>query len=91
MNFAYLDKYGILHVIGDVASAQKYAEKTGVVAVTEHQSIGGFPVVNLADGKEDTIVVYSLDEAYVNGNKGDGDLVNLKDFPDVEKLYKEVM
>lgn len=37
--FAYLDKYGILHVAGSKETAEKYAVKSGVVATDlSHES-----------------------------------------------------
>lgn len=78
MNYAYLDKYGILH-ISDV-------EEGGRLEV-EIPADGGFPTI---EGKQ--VYMYSLDEVYVGGNRnsfeaGQAKKVNVEDYPQLKEVY----
>lgn len=84
-NYAYLDKYGILHGVSTKSTAKEYAQN-GKVAETNLPVKNGYFVV----GKTE-IVVYSLEEAYINGNRTDGTKVNLADYPAIYELYSTLM
>ena len=85
MDYAYLDKYGILHIAG-LEAAMEHA-KDGVYTATDVPNQGGYPIVELPGGRTSTIVVYSYHEAYVDGNKTEGKRVKLEDYPEVKALY----
>ncbi len=84
-NYAYLDKGNILHIVKEERTAKKFA-KNGKYIETDVKSLNGYPY----EGGND-IVVYSLDEAYINGNKVDGKKVDLKEYKSTYELYKNLM
>ena len=75
MNYAYLDKYGILHIS---------STEQGDRLPTDVPCKGGYPT---HDGE--TVVMYSLDEMYIGNNRNDeGDgRVNSEDYPAIRELY----
>ena len=82
MSYAYLDKYGILHVVDNEETAKTYA-KNGKYVKTDIPNKGGYPC------KLEEVVVYSQSEAYVDGNRGDGKKIKLP--KDIEALYKQLI
>ncbi len=61
MSYAYLDQYGILHIVDNRETAEKYA--SGKIVETGIENGGGYPV---ADGKH--VIVYTKKNEYkVNG------------------------
>lgn len=87
--FAYVDKGNVLHVTVSEDSAKEYS-KHGKYVETTIPSQFGYPVVPY-DDKLEQIIVYGLDEAYVEGNRTDGKKVDLTIYHEVYDLYKSVM
>jgi len=52
--FAYLDRYGVLHVVKDEKTAREYSG--GNVEQIDFEYGGGYPVVQIGDKKESIIV-----------------------------------
>lgn len=87
--YAYIDNGGVLHIVEKQIDARKYS-KDDRYAITEMESNHGYPVVK--KGRTTTeIVVYSLEEAYINGNRTDGTKVEIDNYPDVKDLYMKLM
>lgn len=89
--YAYLDRYGILHIVNGVNTPPTDAKVVG----TELKRDGGFPVVR-AGKKLKKVYMYSLDEAYVGGNRnsyeaGSAKRLDFEEHPEILKLYKECM
>ena len=84
MGFAYVDKAGILHVVAQRETAEEYAAKA--VVETDLGYHGGFP---LCGGQE--VVMYSLKEAYANGNMRNGRKLKVEDIPQLVELYRSCM
>ena len=80
--YAYIDRGGILHVSASKKTAQDYSANRKVVE-TAYPADHGWP---LWDGKE--VVMYADDEAYINGNAGDGKRLNLEKAPELVALYQ---
>lgn len=83
--YAYLDRGFILHVVDTEDTAREYSVNGKVVA-TKIEAEGGYPIV---DGK--SVIVYSLEEAYINGNLNTGRKINLNDYPTIKQLYASIM
>lgn len=81
-NYAYLDKFDVLHVTTDEKTAKLFS-KNERYQETELASDHGYPVE-----KGERLVVYRLDEAYIQGNAGDGIRVSLNNYPKTLALYK---
>jgi len=79
--YAYRDKYGILHVVDDLDTAQGYA--VGPIKEVDCDHAVGYLMV---DGKE--IFDYGNGEVYVGGNKESG--VPLEESP-IAELVKDVL
>ena len=91
INYAYLDKGGILHIVDKDPDAQ-YA-RNGKIVETTVACRGGYPVITYGDERTE-LVVYSLDKAVVpNGSEKtiDGTEVDLKLYPEIYELYKSLM
>ena len=91
INYAYLDKGGILHIVDKDPDAQ-YA-RNGKIVETTVTCRGGYPVITYDDERTE-LVVYSLDKAVVsNGSEktADGTEVDLKLYPEIYELYKSLM
>lgn len=87
--YAYIDKGGILHIVEKQIDARKYSKDDRYV-ITEIESKHGYPVVK--KGKTTTeIVVYSLKEAYINGNRTDGVKVDLYNYPVIKEIYEQLI
>ena len=85
MNYAYLDKGNILHVVEKEETAKESA-KNGFYMATDLKSLHGYPY----EGGDD-IVVYSLNEAYIEGNATDGKRIDLKDYKATYNLYQSLL
>lgn len=83
--YAYLDRGFILHIVNGEDTAKEYSVNGKVVA-TKIEAEGGYPIV---DGK--SVIVYSLEEAYLDGNLNTGTRVDLNDYTAIKQLYKSVM
>ena len=87
--YAYIDKGGVLHITEKQINARKYSKNDRYV-ITEIESKHGYPVVK--KGKNTTeIVVYSLEEAYINGNRTDGVKVDLYNYPVIKEIYEQLI
>lgn len=87
--YAYIDKGGILHVVERQIEAKKYS-KDGRYVITEIATKHGYPLVK--KGRNETeIVVYSLEEAYINGNRTDGTKVDLYNYPVIKEIYEQLI
>ena len=84
MNYGYLDKYNILHITKYEETAKEYAKK-GFYTTTDLKGSQGYP-----HECGDDIVVYSLNEAYIEGNATNGKRVNLKDYKATYNLYQSL-
>ena len=84
MSYAYLDQYGILHIVDRKEDAEKYA--SGEIVETDIPNGGGYPEV---DGKH--IIVYVKDDKYkVNGTEYPLDTNFMKKYPDIMALVNEL-
>ena len=81
MNYAYIDKGGILHVVESRKTAEEYA--TGKVVETEVPCEHGYP---LHEGKD--VTMYDLETAYIGGNALSGARVKMTEIPEIVALYK---
>ena len=87
--YAYIDKGGVLHIVEKQIDARKYSKDDRYI-ITEVESKHGYPVVK--KGRNTTeIVVYSLEEAYINGNRTDGTKVELDNYPIVKEIYEQLI
>ena len=83
MSYAYLDKYGIMHVVDNLQTAREYSG-SGNVVTTEIANSSGYPEV---DGKH--VIVYATDKKFkVNGVEYP--LIELKKYPDVWALLEQL-
>ena len=90
-SYAYLDKGNILHLVAKQIDAKRYSSN-GKYSSTEIESKGGYPLVQSGKkGNFTEIIVYSLDEAYINGNNKDGKLVSLENYADIKSLYSSLI
>lgn len=84
MSYAYLDQYGIIHIVDREEDAEKYS--SGKIVETGIENGGGYPV---ADGKH--VIVYTADDKYKVG----GVEYPLKDlaakYPAVAELVQELV
>jgi hypothetical protein len=80
MGFAYKDSYGILKIVPkkEIAGDRKTVE-------TDFESFSNYPVVG-----DQFVVVYSETEAYIGGNRKDGQPYDLQQNPKLLALYKSV-
>ena len=85
MNFAYLDRGGILHVTKKRKTALTYAA-TGKYVETDHPAMHGYPLFN---GEE--VVMYGPEEAYINGNGSNGRRLSQDDLTDLRALYESCL
>lgn len=91
--FAYLDRYGILHIVNSITSTP-----TGAVVVgTNISHDGGFPTVRIR-GKHKKVYMYSLEEAYIGGNRNSYQAkppaalkMDFEEYPHILELYKKCM
>lgn len=90
MGYAYLDKYGILHIVSNVSSVPTGTKFVG----TEITHDGGFPTVR----KNKKIYMYSLEEAYIGGNRNSyqaqpptASKMDFEEYPHILELYKKCM
>ena len=81
INFAYIDKGGILHVTGNKKTAEEYC-KFGKVVETGIACGGGYPVATY-HGKEEEIIVYNETDMRLDAH---GEKVI---FPHLAALYTE--
>lgn len=89
--YAYLDKYGILHIVNGVNTPPTGAKVVG----TELLRDGGFPVVKVGK-KYKKVYMYSVNEAYIGGNRnsyevGVADKLDFEIYPQILELYKKCM
>ena len=87
--FGYLSKENILKV-----SEEKDAKSrsiNGKIVPTSIPVLHGNPSAKDREGKTVIVTVYSLNEAYLGGNKKDGEKIDLTKYPDILALYKAVM
>ena len=93
MGYAYLDRYGILHIVSSISSVP-----TGATMVaTEITHAGGFPTVR-NHGKYKKVYMYSEAEAYIGGNRNSFEAVppkatkmDFKEHPHILELYRKCM
>lgn len=79
MKKAYLDEHGIMHVT-EGETNYKHIE-------TDIAACGGYP---LHDGSP--VVMYSLDEAYIDGNRKENmGTADLKLIPEIVALYEQLL
>ena len=93
MGYAYLDKYGILHIVSSVSSVPTGTKFVG----TQITHKGGFPVVR-KNRKDKKIYMYSLEEAYIGGNRNSYQAqpptavkMDFEEYPHILELYKKCM
>lgn len=93
MGYAYLDKYGILHIVSSVSSVPSGTKFVG----TEITHKGGFPTVRNY-GKYKKVYMYSEAEAYIGGNRNSFEAVppkaakmDFEEYPHILELYKNCM
>ena len=94
INYAYITPAGILKITDEDKEAAKKYSKNGKYAETTIECEGGYPVITY-DNKRQTVVVYDLDNAVVGNGKNvkteDGDKVDIKLYPKIYDIYKELM
>lgn len=93
MGYAYLDKYGILHIVSNVSSVPTGTKFVG----TEITHDGGFPTVR-NHGKYKKVYMYSEAEAYIDGNRNSYQSqpptavkMDFEEYPHILELYKKCM
>ena len=93
MGYAYLDKYGILHIVSNVSSVPSGRKFVG----TEVKHNGGFPVIR-KNRKDQKVYMYSLEEAYIGGNRNSyqaqpptASKMSFEEYPHILELYKKCM
>lgn len=91
MGYAYLDKYGILHIVSSVSSVPSSTRFVG----TDIKHKGGFPVVR-RNRKDKKVYMYSLEEAYIGGNRNsyqakEAVKMDFNEYPHIVELYKKCM
>ena len=89
--YAYLDKYGILHIVNGANTPPTGAKVVG----TELTRDGGLPTVKLGK-KYKKVYMYSVSEAYVGGNRnsyeaGTAKRLDFEVYPQILELYKKCM
>lgn len=84
--FAYLDRHGIMHITSQENDTYFNVETT-------HSADGGFPTVN-----GEKVYIYSLDEAYLGGNRSSfeaippqAEKIDLSDYPELKGLYMNLL
>ena len=87
--YAYLDKYGILHIVSSKSSAPTGSK----VVETDVEHDGGFPTVRTDKGME-KVYMYSETEAYVGGNRNSYEakqakVLDLRLYSYILDLYRE--
>ena len=94
INYAYITPAGILKITDEDKEAAKKYSKNGKYVETTIECEGGYPVITY-DNKRQTVVVYDLDNAVVGNGKNvkteDGDKVDIKLYPKIYDIYKELM
>ena len=94
MNYAYITEAGILKITDEDKEAAKKYSKNGKYVETTIECEGGYPVITY-NNKRQTVVVYGLDNAVVGNGKNvkteDGDKVDIKLYPKIYDIYKELM
>lgn len=85
MGYAYLDKYGILHVVSTTDTAEQYSQ--GNVVGTYILNRGGYPLVEYK-GELVEATVYSSDNVVVGKNDTK---VNIEDYKELHDLYKQLV
>lgn len=68
-NFAYLDKYGVLHVVAEESTAKAH----GNYVSTDLECEGGYPIVY------GEVTVYEDGKCYINGNERNGTVIGTPD------------
>ena len=93
MGYAYLDKYGILHIVSSVSSVPTGTRFVG----TDIKHKGGFPVVR-KNKRDQKVYMYSEAEAYIGGNRNSFEAVppkatkmDFKEYPHILELYRKCM
>lgn len=84
MDFAYLDKYGILHIVDEKITAEEFAAST--IVETSIPNKGGFPVTD--NGSH--IIVYTESGKYKIGGVEAPISQLAKDYPAVDALIKAI-
>lgn len=79
--FAYLDKAGILHVVKDKETAEKYCAG-GKVVETEVEAKGGYPMA-MYRGHLEEIIVYDEETMKVDARS-----LKIEAIPELAELYK---
>ena len=75
--YAYIDKGGIMHVVENIKTAEKYKAK-GSIIETNIEASHGFPVVG-----ENQIIVYAPDKMKIHAT--DEDIIVV---PKLAEIYK---
>lgn len=84
MDFAYLDKYGILHIVDKKVTAEEFA--ASAVVETSIPNKGGYPITD--EGNH--IIVYTKDRKY-KVNRVEAPIDQLaKEYPAVDALVKAI-
>lgn len=84
-NYAYLDKYGDLHLDDDFKSSKQYAKLNGKVAETNLKCEFGYAVVEI---KDELCAIHVDSDLKVTVN---GKVENADKYPEVIALYKSLM
>ena len=91
--YAYLDSYGILHIVDGINTPPTGAK----VVYTEIHHEGGFPTVRVR-AKHKKVYMYSENEAYIGGNRNSYKAapptaikMDFKEYPHILELYKKCM
>ncbi len=94
INYAYITPAGILKITDEDKEAAKKYSKNGKYVETTIECEGGYPVITY-DNKRQTVVVYDLDNAVVGNGKNikteDGDKIDIKLYPELYNIYKELL
>ena len=86
--YAYFDKYGILHVVRNEATAQKFGSGVYVEVAKDFPFDMGYPLNRPGGGQ---VVVYKADEVYEDGNRSFGKRTELNDLPHIKKVYDQLV
>ena len=93
IGYAYLDRYGILHIVSSVSSVPGSRKFVG----TDIKHNGGFPLVH-KNKRDQKVYMYSLEEAYIGGNRNSYQSqpptavkMDFKEYPHILELYRKCM
>lgn len=86
-NYAYIDKQGIMRIVGKEETAKQYS-KNGKVVMTELPDKNGTPALyNKVLKSTEEVWVFGIGKAYWEPREKAGEEIKLKDYPELMGLF----